>query len=537
MKKYISLIKVSLNHDMNIFKINTKKQTKLNKIILPLILAVYIMFLSGIYSHELMKMLKPIHLEFITLTMFAVSISLFTLIEGIYKSSSLIFNCTDDNLMFSLPISKRTILFIRMLKFYIFELLFNSLFLLPSIIVYAVAINPSWTYYLSSLIALILLPIIPIALSCIIGFITTSISSKFKGKNTFQTIISMLFLIGFLYLTYNMDGFVSNIVAKATSINEIITKIYYPVGAYISLITNFKLSTFIIYILVHLGVFLITIFALEKYYFKINSNFKGVVTSKKNTKYTIKKNSKLSAFVKKELKRFFSTPVFVTNAGFGLVLYVIACIYMGIRYDAIMPTIAAQYPEFNLNEIIKWIPPIMLGVVSFASYMTSITSSMISLEGKAINILKSLPIKPKEIIIYKVLASLIIIIPCIILGEIFIFIKFKFDLLSIIILLIAAFILPFVSELIGILINLKYPKMDATNDTEVVKQSMSAMIATFLGMGIFALLAYLIYKLAVLNIEYHLIMIYLVALNILISIILLIILNKTCDKSFNNITI
>ena len=30
--------------------------------------------------------------------------------------------------------------------------------------------------------------------------------------------------------------------------------------------------------------------------------------------------------------------------------------------------------------------------------------------------------------------------------------------------------------------NLKYPKMDATSDTEVVKQSMSSMISVFIGM-------------------------------------------------------
>ena len=41
------------------------------------------------------------------------------------------------------------------------------------------------------------------------------------------------------------------------------------------------------------------------------------------------------------------------------------------------------------------------------------------------------------------------------------------------------------SACIGLIINLKYPKMNATNDTEVVKQSMSSMISVFIGIGIF----------------------------------------------------
>ena len=45
--------------------------------------------------------------------------------------------------------------------------------------------------------------------------------------------------------------------------------------------------------------------------------------------------------------------------------------------------------------------------------------------------------------------------------------------------------MPTFTALIGLLMNLKYPKMNATNDTEVVKQSMSSMISVFIGIGIF----------------------------------------------------
>ena len=42
--------------------------------------------------------------------------------------------------------------------------------------------------------------------------------------------------------------------------------------------------------------------------------------------------------------------------------------------------------------------------------------------------------------------------------------------------------MPTVTALIGILMNLTYPKMDATSDTEVVKQSMSSALSIFIGM-------------------------------------------------------
>ena len=53
--------------------------------------------------------------------------------------------------------------------------------------------------------------------------------------------------------------------------------------------------------------------------------------------------------------------------------------------------------------------------------------------------------------------------------------------------IVASFIIILLSATIGLIINLKYPKMNASNDTEVVKQSMSSMISVFTGMGIFIL--------------------------------------------------
>ena len=91
MKKIMTLIKVSLNHDMNIFRINTKKQSKLKKILVPLALVFYLMFLMGMYSYKLMEMLVPLHLEFAVLTFFGIAVSFITLLEGIYKSGSLLF--------------------------------------------------------------------------------------------------------------------------------------------------------------------------------------------------------------------------------------------------------------------------------------------------------------------------------------------------------------------------------------------------------------------------------------------------------------
>ena len=536
MNKYFSLIKASMSEGMNIFKVSTKKQTTFTKIFLPIFIALIIMDSIYSYSEMIIIQLQPVKMEFVLLTVFILFTSILTLIEGIYKSGNLLFNCKDDNLLLSLPIKRRTVLFTRILKFYIFELLYNSLFILPAIICFAIHTSPSITYYITSFIGLFIFPIIPILVSCFIGSFTTFVSSRFKGKKAVETILTIIFLLGIFYISFNADKLINDIANNSSSINDFITKLYYPAGAYISLITSFSVYKLFEFIIINLGLFIISILIIGKFYFNINSSTKAVKTNKAKGQYKIKNSSPIKALIKKEFSRFLNSTVFITNAGFGLVLYIIACILLVIKFDTISSTIIEINPAMTADYIKSSISIILFGLVCFSSFMTSITSSMISLEGKTFNILKSLPTKPYTIVMSKVLAAVIIMIPCILIGDIIVFTKFKFDLLSILLILIASVLFPLLSETIGIIVNLKYPKMDAKNDTEVVKQSMSSAISVFIGMILLGITGYLLFKALDLKFSNNNIMLTFIGGYAIIYIGLIVYLNKTCTKSFNNIT-
>ena len=169
--------------------------------------------------------------------------------------------------------------------------------------------------------------------------------------------------------------------------------------------------------------------------------------------------------------------------------------------------------------------------------MTSITSSMISLEGKSFNILKSLPIKPMTIILSKVLMAILIIVPIILVGDIVVFIKFSFNIWEIIMIFIASLLLPLIAEMFGIIINLKYPNMTAENDTEVVKQSTSTMIATFAGMGVSGISIFILIYLLKIGLSNGIILLGANAIYIILFIILFIYMKKKSVKLFNEINV
>ena len=133
-------------------------------------------------------------------------------------------------------------------------------------------------------------------------------------------------------------------------------------------------------------------------------------------------------------------------------------------------------------------PIIFYCLVVLTSSLTQITSSSISIEGKSFNITKCLPVTSKEIFLSKILCSNLISIPIIFLSDVIFFIFFRPSIIFIITTLVVTVIMPTLIAIFGLIIKLKYPKMDATSDAEVVKQSASSMVSVFGGMLIAILL-------------------------------------------------
>ena len=160
MKKIFSLIRACMTDNMDLFKIKSKN--RMTKLLLPIFLFFICSFSILSYANMFMEPLIKVHTEYIILSLFVMFSFFFTLIEGIYKASGLLFNNRDDDLLLSLPIKKSTVLFVRIFKFYVFELLFNSLIMIPAIITYIRYVKVDITFYIASLFVLLLLPIIPI---------------------------------------------------------------------------------------------------------------------------------------------------------------------------------------------------------------------------------------------------------------------------------------------------------------------------------------------------------------------------------------
>lgn len=528
MKKLISLLKATTKGEMNIFRINIKNNSNsIKKIIFPLILALIIMCSIGVYAYTIAEQLHEINLTYIMLTIFIIFTSIITFVEGIYKSQGILFDAKDNELLFSLPIEKPKILFSRIIKLIEFQYLYNSLFMIPAFVVYIVLEKPGISFYFISILMILLLPIIPTVLASIVGYIIKGISSSVKAKKTMQTILTIAMSIIIFAIVFNINSVLENLIKNATSINDILTKIYYPAGLYMNLIQKFNVIDLIALVMINIIPLIIFLYLSSILYFKIISNSSEKTTVKKTGKILkIREQKPLWALVKKEIKRFLSSPVYIFNTMFGIVLLLVLTVAMAVNTEGVITAILKRESiDIDINIIKTMIPKIYLGIITFIISLTSITSSSISLEGKSFLVTKTLPISTYKIVLSKIISSNIITTFGTLISSIIFIITFRPTIIDIVFIFAIIMIVPTFISIIGILVNLKYPKMNGTSDVEVVKQSMSSGISVMIGMISSIATVMLTFKMStIININYA------ITIMIVIYIIAIIILNKILKK-------
>src|SRR5699024_10920360 len=116
-------------------------------------------------------------------------------------------------------------------------------------------------------------------------------------------------------------------------------------------------------------------------------------------------------------------------------------------------------------------------------------ASLISLEGNRLWIIKSLPLKTKDILDSKLLLHIVLCIPPAIIFSLAGIYVFSLDIVDALIVILVPVIFIVFEAIFGLLINLWKPKFDWVNETIVVKQSMAVMIAMLGTMAFVVLVA------------------------------------------------
>jgi ABC-2 type transport system permease protein len=115
--------------------------------------------------------------------------------------------------------------------------------------------------------------------------------------------------------------------------------------------------------------------------------------------------------------------------------------------------------------------------------MGATTASSISMEGKSIWIIKSLPVSARDWLTSKLMVSLVMAVPCILISSTMIVIGLKPTVFNALWIYLIPLSYAVAFGIFGLWLNIRMPRLDWKNEAEVVKQGGATMVSIFAGMG------------------------------------------------------
>ena len=190
----------------------------------------------------------------------------------------------------------------------------------------------------------------------------------------------------------------------------------------------------------------------------------------------IKQKTVFGALLKKEFKRFTSSANYMLNCAIGSVFMIAAGIAALVKLSEV----------FNYEDLAAimsgFAPSIAIAGVMLISSMNTITAPSISLEGKNLWIVKTLPLDARLMLKAKVFLHVIVtLVPAAFLS-VCLSVSLKLTPVVAIISFAITVVFVFLSAEFGLLLNLNHPNLKWSNETAVIKQSLPVFIAMFAGM-------------------------------------------------------
>lgn len=430
---------------------------------------------------------KPLHDAGLSWLYFSL-VSILSLFLGVFGSVfntyASLYKAKDNDFLLSMPIKPSYILSVRLVGVLAMGILYESLIYIPAVAVFFFQNGGGASEIISTVFLFFIIAVLILVFTCLLGWAVAAISSKVKNKSFITVISSLAFFALYYFFYFKMTTFIQNFTQFSEEIASGVRRYAYPVFMAGSAATGDFSSLFILCAA--------TIILLALTYFVLSKSFISISTRESSSAVRRKKQKAVQtsltrALYMKEMRRFISSPTYMLNCGLGIILLPAAAAALLIKRSAALEFLATVGSE--MPDIISAVPLIVCAAVCILASMIDITAPSVSLEGKNIWILQSMPVYTTKVLGAKRNLHLSLSIPPVVITSVILHSALGSGVLFTVLgTVFSAVFVEFLAAF-GLLLNLKAPNLTWQNEAVPVKQSVSVFIALFGGWFFAMLLA------------------------------------------------
>lgn len=475
---------------------------KIPKIILISVLVIYCLavFLGmfGALFYSVGAIFGGTELEWFYFSLAGIISFALSFVGSVFATQTQIYDARDNELLLSMPVPVKYILASRMVALLAMNLMYESLVMLPAIVVWGILGNFTLGTAIGSIALFVTVPLLSMTLSCIVGWLIALLTSKIKRKNLVTTVLSLLAFVAY-FVVYNFAlNYVEVLLTNGEEIAEAIKNGFYPAyalgmaggGDYLMMLATLAVAVV---------AFSVVYAILDKTFIKISTAKAGSVRIKYKAK-KLKESKASVALLKNEFARFISTPLYILNASMGVIFSVIVAGFVAISGGELVSSLLS-IEGFPIEIVEVLVITIALYLVSF----NVISAPSISLEAKTLWLLRSLPIDPSKILLAKAWNHFLVAEVGVLTVGASVAIFLPISVIAKLLVLMIPTIFNAFCALFGVFVNLLLPKFNWINETVAIKQGMSTMVCMFVPIGIVLiyLLPYLFWLISYMSVEVY----------------------------------
>jgi ABC-2 type transport system permease protein len=301
---------------------------------------------------------------------------------------------------------------------------------------------------------------------------------RFRFANAVTLVLYLALFILFFIGSYAIPMQTQEQLESGAALFSNITRFYPPAQFYTDALVLGEAPSWFYLAVASVILPALAVTAFAKAFHKINAALSEHRTRSDFKLETVSVSGVFAALVKKEAKLFFSSTMYVMNTAIGMVMFTIfvaATAVMG--YDTI-----AMFLEIPGGGDLMI--SVSAAVAMFCVGMCLVTAPSISMEGSSLWIIKTLPVRFWDIAKAKIGLNLIITVPLTVINTAVLAVIIDAGWALYIGLTLALVCFCVFSAVMGLIVNLYFPKLEWKNPTQAVKQSASVVIAMLINMGV-----------------------------------------------------
>ena len=402
-------------------------------------------------------------------------------ITTLTKAGPVLFSASSLDPLLSLPLGKRTVVLSRVFSLYFEELLINAGMLLTSGVCCQIVIGDLPAAFWPVLVlSVFLAPLIPLGVGGLLGLFVAMLTARMKNKSLFTTVFSMAFVVGIMFLSFNAGTMFNDMADIAGSLQTKVFSLYPPARLFVAGLTG-DVAAFLLFVAVSLACLALLCLAAVKGFRFFYGAINATAASKAFRMGRQKQTGTLLALCKKELKQKYNTPVWILNTDMGTLMAVILTVLLVVSGRG--PIAEVLESVFGRGEQTELLFGLVLAVVQC---MNLSATAAVSMEGKGLWLIKSLPVKADDWLRSKLLISMLPPAVGGLVCGLILTVGWRLPVWNWLLVFGLSVLFAWAFSVVELALGLHFARFDWESPTEVVKQGagvMLSMLITFLIVG------------------------------------------------------